>query len=301
MEQTTIALNGHQTRLLRAGQTGPAVLMLHGFPEHAGGWKPLMQAMTGHRCLAPDQRGYGTSFRPAGVENYVAGKLCRDMLDLITELDLDRVHIVGHDWGAAVAYGLGFTGDPRIASLTILNGVHAIPFQRELAKGGPQSEASQYMNWLRRPDSHEKLAANNFERLAAFFAHGMDMSWLNGETLDEYRAAWGGPDNGVATVEAMVNWYRASPLKIAEPGMPIPAGDLPDLPAGRMRVKVPHLLIWGMGDRALLPASRAGLEDLCDHGVELHEFADADHWIVHQKPAECAALLSDFIARIDAG
>ncbi|MEM7188514.1 MAG: alpha/beta hydrolase [Pseudomonadota bacterium] len=302
MQDQIITLNGHDTRVITGGQDGAAILMLHGFPEHAGGWRPLIAAMAGtHHCFAPDQRGYGTSYRPEGVQNYATGKLCKDMIGLIGELGLDRVHLVGHDWGAAVAYGLSFSGDPRIASLTILNGVHPVPFQRELAKGEAQAEASQYMNWLRRPDSHEILAANNFERLASFFAKGMDMSWLDGPTLEEYRAAWGGPDNGTATVNAMVNWYRASPIKIADPGTPLGAEDLPALPEDKLRVRVPHLLLWGLGDNALLPGSRAGLEDFCDHGLEVHEYADADHWIVHQKPAECAARLAEFIAKVDAG
>ena len=65
-----------------------------------------------------------------------------------------------------------------------------------------------------------------------------------------------------------------------------------------MKVRVPHLLIWGMGDTALLPESHDGLEEFCGE-LEIHEFPDADHWIVHQKPAEVASLIRDFIARVD--
>ncbi|MEM1163450.1 MAG: alpha/beta hydrolase [Pseudomonadota bacterium] len=302
MEDRIISLNGHDTRVIVGGSDGPAILMLHGFPEHAGGWRPLIAKLADrHQCFAPDQRGYGTSYRPDGVENYTTGKIVKDLLGLIETLDLDRVHIVGHDWGAATAYGLGFSADPRIASLTILNGVHPVLFQRELAKGEDQAAASQYMTWLRRPDSHEKLAANNFEKLASFFAHGMDMSWLTGATLEEYRAAWGGPDRGVETVNAMVNWYRASPLVVPETGKALHQEDLPALPQERLRVKVPHMLIWGMGDTALLPGSREGLEDFCDAGLEVHEINYADHWVVHQQPAKCAELLAGFVARVDAG
>ena len=62
-----------------------------------------------------------------------------------------------------------------------------------------------------------------------------------------------------------------------------------------MRIRPPHLLIWGLGDRALLPESRAGLEDLCDD-LTVREFPDADHWIIHQKPDEVAAAIRDFVA-----
>ena len=289
-----IALNGHDTRLLTHGNEGPAVLFLHGFPEHAGGWAPVMEEMGGHRCFAPDQRGYGWSYRPKEVAEYQTGKLVKDMLDLIEVLGLDRVHVVGHDWGAAVAYGLAFVNDRRVASLTIANGVHPIPFQREIASGGAQCEASQYMNWLRRPDSHEILAENNFERLIGFFKKGMNMDWLSGDVLAEYRRVWQGPD----VLDAMVNWYRASPVVIGEPGQALSADKLPPFPAEHMRVRVPHLLIWGMGDKALLPESHEGLEEFCAE-LEIHEFPDADHWIVHQKPAEVAGLIRQHVAKVD--
>jgi len=294
MEERIISLNGYDTRLIERTDDGPTLLFLHGFPEHAGGWKPVMARLDGFRCLAPDQRGYGTSYRPPDVAAYRAHLLARDVLDLISTLKLDRVHLVGHDWGAAVAYMVAFANDPRIVSLTIANGVHPAPFQRELAKGGAQSEASQYMNWLRRPDSHEILAANDFEKLIGFIGAHMDASWLTGAVLEEYKRAWAGPE----TLDAMVNWYRASGIVIADPGKPLPTDKVPVFDAERMRVRVPHLLIWGMGDVALLPESRDGLAEYCD-SLEVHQIAEADHWVVHQKPDEVARLIRDFAIRVE--
>ncbi len=294
MDTNMIDLNGHETRLLTRGDDGPAILFLHGFPEHAGGWAPVMDALDGHRCFAPDQRGYGWSHRPQAVEEYQTGHLVKDMLDLIGVLGLDRVHVVGHDWGAAVAYGVAFANDPRVASLTIANGVHPVPFQREIATGGPQCAASQYMNWLRRPDSHEILAADDFERLIGFFKKGMNMDWLSGAVLDEYRRVWQGPE----VLSAMVNWYRASPIVIGPPGEELPPEKLPPFKPEYMKVRVPHLLIWGLGDTALLAECQNGLEEFCAE-LAIHEFPDADHWIVHQKPAEVAALIRDHIAKVD--
>jgi len=189
---------------------------------------------------------------------------------------------------------VAFANDPRVVSLTIANGVHPIPFQRALAAGGAQTEASQYMLWLRRPDSHEILAENNFERLIGFIGAKMDTSWLTGAVLDEYRRAWDGPE----TLNAMVNWYRATRLKIPEPGKPLAPDEIPDFPADLMRVRVPHMLIWGMGDVALLPESRDGLAEFCD-SLEMHEITQADHWVVHQKPEEVATLIRDFVTRIE--
>lgn len=293
MQERIIQLNGHDTRLLDTGGDGPTLLFLHGFPEHAGGWAPVMRQMGGFRCLAPDQRGYGTSWRPPRVEDYKAPLLVGDMLDLIETLGLTRVHVVGHDWGAAVAYGIAFVNDPRVATLTIVNGVHPIPFQRELAKGSAQAEASQYMLWLRKPESHGILAANDFENLLGFMGRHMDGSWLTDEVKAEYKRVW----RDEKTIEAMVNWYRATPIQIPAPGHPIPPERLPAPPANAMRVKVPHLLIWGMGDVALLPGSRANLWQLCDAGLEVHEIDGTDHWINHQKPQEVARLIGDFVSR----
>lgn len=293
MEHRILALNGHDTRVYTSGKSGPACLFLHGFPEHGGAWSGIMARMEGFRCFAPDQRGYGISYKPQDVGEYVTGKIARDALGLIDLLGLDRVHIIGHDWGASAAYATVFTQDPRIASLTIANGVHPIPFQREIATGGPQCEASQYMNWLRRPGSENILAANGFEKLASFFAEGMDMAWMTPPVLKEYQAAWQDAD----TLRCMINWYRATPLVIGAPGQPLPPDQVLELPADKLTVHVPHQLIWGMGDTALLPQSTDGLEELCAAGLIRHIFEDADHWICHQKPDDVAALIRDFVTR----
>lgn len=291
MEQHIVQLNGHDTRVYAAGDTGPACLFLHGFPEHGGAWAGLMGRLGTFRCFAPDQRGYGISYKPGEIKEYAAGKIARDALALIDLLKLDRVHVVGHDWGASVAYATVFSRDPRIASLTIANGVHPVPFQRALSTGGAQCEASQYMNWLRKPGSEEVLAANGFEKLARFFAEGMDMSWMTPDVLKIYQAAW----QDVDTLRCMINWYRATPLIVGEPGKPIPKDQLPEIPKDVVTVGVPHQLIWGRNDNALLPEATDGLEAFCSAGLVRHEFDDADHWICHQKPDEVADLIRNFV------
>ena len=295
MNQRIIQLNGHDTRIYTSGDSGPAVMFLHGFPEHGGAWWQIFERMAGFRCFAPDQRGYGISYMPEEVREYSGGKLARDVLSMLDVLGLKRVHLVGHDWGASVAYATAFIRDPRIASLTIANGVHPVPFQREIARGGPQCEASQYINWLRKPGSEEVLAANGFEKLAGFFAKNMDMGWMTPQVLDIYRAAWGDVDS----LRCMVNWYRATPLVVGLPGEPVPTDQLPEIPKEAVTVTVPHQLIWGSGDTALLPESTEGLEDFCALGLTRHEIPGTDHWIIHQKPDEVASLLRNFIAEHD--
>ena len=295
MEERILSLNGHDTRVMMQGTKGPALMFLHGFPEYAGAWGEVFAEMGGFRCFAPDQRGYGISYRPEGIAEYAIGKLARDMLDLIGVLDLERVHLIGHDWGASVAYACAFANDPRIASLTILNGVHPIPYQRAIATGGAQCRAAQYIPWLKAAGSEDVLAANGFERLIGMFSANMDMSWLSGGRLDAYKAAWGDAEG----VGAMINWYRASPLVVGKPGEPLPADDVPDWPAERMVVRVPHLLLWGAGDTALLPEAFEGLEDHCTAGLEITHIDGTDHWLHHQRPHEVAERVRAFVERID--
>jgi len=245
----------------------------------------------GHDTRLLDLRGFGISYKPEAVSDYAAGKIVGDLLALLDLLGAPEVHVVGHDWGAAAAYALSFTRDPRIKSLTILNGVHPIPFQDQLAAGGAQTEASQYMNWLREPGSEEVLAANGFEKLVGFFAENMDMEWLSGPRLEEYKAAW----SGETTLRSMVNWYRATPLIVPKPGEVVPMDDRIPMPRDAMRVVVPHLVIWGTGDTALLPETRDGVRELADD-LRMVEIADADHWLHHQKPALVARHIKEFLA-----
>ncbi|MHA6262727.1 alpha/beta fold hydrolase [Arenibacterium sp. CAU 1754] len=289
MRTETRELNGHPFYLRHWGDPDkPVLLMLHGFPEYGGAWGDLAPLLSDRfHCIAPDQRGYGRSWAPEGVENYSGAALLSDMAALIEDVG-GPVTVLGHDWGAAVAYGLAMFKPDLVSHLIIANGVHPVPFQKAIAAGGAQTEASQYIHFLRRPDSHEILSANDFEKMLDLFSAKMDLSWLAGERAESYKAEWrrGGRLN------TMINWYRASPLLVAEPGKPIT--DLPDLPLDKLKVRCPHLLIWGEQDTALLPVSTEGLEEFAPDLTRV-TIPDADHWLFHQKPEEIAKIILDWI------
>ena len=296
MTHETIAANGLDFHCLTAGdRDAPLMLMLHGFPEYSGAWHEMMDRLSPHFfCVAPDQRGYNLSSKPEGVANYTGGKLATDAAAIIAHYRPGgrAAAVFGHDWGASVAYALAMRTPELLDRLIIANGVHPIPFQRELAKGGPQSAASQYIEWLREPGSEDRLAENAFDKMATLFGATMDMRWLTPERKADYLKAWSQP----GAMRAMVNWYRATPLKVAKPGAPIPAADLPQMPAAQMRIAMPHLLLWGAGDSALLPETRDGLADLCDD-LTVVDIPGADHWILHQQPDAVAAELMHFMGR----
>ena len=265
----------------------PPLLMLHGFPEYSGAWEELALELQDHfYCVAPDQRGYGQSYCPEGVENYRTGVLASDMAALAAELGAP-VTVMGHDWGASVAYGLAMFFPDVVARLIIVNGVHPVPFQKAMAAGGAQSEASQYINALRREGSEEYLARDDFSKLLQLFSAHMDLSWLTGEKLAAYKVEWGREGR----LKAMINWYRASTLVVADPRVPV---ELAPMDASRLQVKCPHLLIWGMDDSALLPVSREGLEAFASN-LTVHEIEGADHWVLHQRAGEVAGVVRGWV------
>lgn len=292
MHTRFITLNGQRFHLREWGDTeAPLIVALHGFPEYSGGWTPLAEALADrYRILAPDQRGYGKSWKPKEIPAYRSSQLVRDIVALIeSEAKGKPVLLMGHDWGASVAYALAISAPHLIEKLIILNGVHPIPFQRAMASGGAQSEASQYIETLRRPGSEDWLAADDFAKLMQLFGAKMDLSWMTPALAADYRAAWG----GAAGLGAMINWYRASPLQVAEPGVPL--ADPPVFDSAALRVTMPHLLVWGTGDTALLPEAREGLDALCAD-LTIKEIDGADHWLIHQKPTEIAAIIKDWLS-----
>ena len=265
------------------------MLLLHGFPEFSGAWEEVAGRLADRFfCVAPDQRGYGRSPRPEGVEHYAMRALVGDMLGVVDHLG-GRVAVVGHDWGASVAYALAIRAPERVERLVVLNGIHPVAFQRALAEGGAQAEASRYIEWLRREGSEEPLAADGHARLWRMF--GDLPGALGPGRRAAYEAAWG----GAGGLRSMVDWYRASPIRVPPPGARIPEGDLPDWDLGRFRIRMPHLVIWGMEDVAFTPGMRLGAEPFAD-AFELEEVPGADHWVAHREPDRVARRIAAFLA-----
>jgi epoxide hydrolase 4 len=270
----------------------PLLLFLHGFPEYSGAWDEVLPAFAANfHAVAPDQRGYARSSKPEGLEAYRVKNLVRDVLALAERLSPQRPFgLVAHDWGASVAYATAIAAPARISKLAVINGVHPGPFQRALIENEAQRQASSYMHYLRDPKAEERLSANNFEKLLGMLSRFGPQPWLTPEKQKGYVEAWSPP----GALTGMLNWYRASPLLVPHPGETVDPAKVMKLDPAQLRVRMPHLVIWGMNDRALLPVSRATLPDYCDD-LTVREIDDADHWVVHQKTAEVIGHLQDFI------
>ncbi|THH37346.1 alpha/beta hydrolase [Aliishimia ponticola] len=262
----------------------PRLLMLHGFPEYSGAWEALAPRLA-HRfhCICPDQRGYGKTGGPDDVAAYRTSALVADMAAVIGD---EPLTVLGHDWGASVAYGLAMFRPELVDRLIIANGVHPVPFQRALANGGAQAEASQYIKVLRKEGSENRLAEDDYAKLLQLFSAKMDLSWMTPDRLAAYKSAWG----GAAGLKTMIHWYRASPLVVAKPGESLP---LPDLPLDKLHIAQPHLLIWGTDDTALLPEATEGLEAFAPNLTRV-KVDGADHWLAHQAPEKIAEIILDW-------
>lgn len=272
----------------------PLLLFLHGFPEYAGAWDEVLPAFAGDwHAVAPNQRGYAKSSKPPALEDYRVKHLVRDVLALADALSPDRPFVlVAHDWGASVGYATAIAAPRRIAKLVIVNGVHPGPFQKALLEDERQRTASLYMHMLRDPSAEERLSANSFEKLLGMFTRFGAQAWLTPERKAGYVAAWSPP----GALTGMLNWYRATPLVIPRPGEAVDPSKAPRLDQAQLRIRMPHLLLWGMRDQALLPVARATLPDYCDD-LTVREFDDADHWIVHQKTDAVIAAIRGFLGR----
>lgn len=255
----------------------PAIVLLHGFPESHRTWRHVIPELAKtHFVIAPDQRGFARSSRPAGVENYTPDKPVADLLALATHFGKDRFVLVGHDWGGAIAWMAALQHPDRVERLVIINAPHPFVFQKSLYDDMGQRAASQYIRAFRDPMLEAAIEAKGVAWFfdTTFAKHG-DPALL-AEERDTYLDQWGQP----GAIGSMFNWYRASAVVV--PAM----DETPERPAfldGPFPpLRMPVLVIWGMRDTALLPVQLEGLDALIPD-LTLVE-VDAGHFVPWEKP-----------------
>ncbi|MEZ5872365.1 MAG: alpha/beta hydrolase [Nitratireductor sp.] len=256
----------------------PVIVFLHGFPEYWAAWEPVMTRLAqDYLVIAPDQRGFNLSDAPERAENYATKKLVSDLLALTSTLIGNRKFVLaGHDWGASVAYAIAIGAPERISALIIVNGVHPVLFQRALVEDAAQREASQYFHILTAEGAAGRMSENGFARTFSMFEKFSSTPWLGPEERQGYLDAWSQPGR----LQAMLHWYRSSPIVVPKPGEAGIEAPLASGTPARYGISMPHLVVWGMKDPALLPVSRLGLEAFAPK-LQLVEIPDADHWIIH--------------------
>jgi len=282
LEHTTITANGIDLHVVLAGpKDGPPVVLLHGFPEFWRGWlkqiKPLADA--GYRVIVPDQRGYNLSDKPKGVRSYHIDMLVADILGLIEALGYQKVNLIGHDWGAAVAWEAAIRHPERLCKVDILNVPHPAVMRSFLRRGDPeQLRRSWYIFAFQIPWLPEYVLQKNSWRNAVRVLRGSGKAHtFSNEDIDEYKRAWSRP----GAMHAMINWYRAAVRYWRKT-------------KGNQIVKVPTLVLWGMKDVALSHRMARLSMDYCEDG-KLIFFEDATHWVQHDEAENVSEFLLEFL------
>lgn len=251
-------------------EDGIPVVLLHGFPQTSGCWDAVIPLLTaaGIRTIAPDQRGYSPGARPLGVDAYASDKLVGDVVGIVSELGFESVHLVGHDWGAAIAWQLAAEHPDIVRSLTAVSVPHTAAFGWAIRFDADQQERSTYMKLLREEGKAETvLLEDGARRLRAMFS---DRS-----PDDRYIEHLSRP----GALTAALNWYRA---------MTNAFGRLPS-------VEVPTTFVWSNEDSAI---GRAGAErcgEFVDADYSFVELDAVSHWVPEEAPERLAA---EILARV---
>jgi epoxide hydrolase 4 len=257
---------------------GPAVLLLHGFPEFSHGWRKQIEplAAAGFRVIVPDQRGYNLSSKPSRVASYALTELVSDVMAVADLLGQQKIFLAGHDWGAAVAWSAALLHPNRVAKLVVVNVPHPSVMRRFLLKRPGQMLRSWYIFFFQLPYLPEAFfSAFQFRIGERSLVRSSRPGTFSPQDLAQYRAAWS--QSGAVT--AMINWYRALFRYRTK---------FPD-----RTVRVPTRILWGERDAFLLAEMAQESLRYCTTG-ELFTFANATHWLQHEEPARVSELLIDF-------
>ena len=267
--------------LIQAGpHDGALVILLHGFPEFWHGWAKQIPALAGagYRVWAPDQRGYNLSEKPGSIAAYNLDRLAEDVLGLISAAGRDRAFVVGHDWGAAVAWWVAIKFPQVVQKLVILNVPHPVVARRFARHSAEQLLRSWYIAFFQIPWLPEFLMRRN-NWLAA--RNMMSLSSLpntfTDDDIERYVRSWSRP----RAMRSMINWYRA-------------AGRTRTARLNDLRVHVPTRIIWGVNDIALSRQLAPLSLEMCDEG-DLFFLEQASHWVQHDEPERVNELILDFL------
>jgi pimeloyl-ACP methyl ester carboxylesterase len=276
-------LEGDGVRLhaVAAGR-GPVVLLLHGFPDCWYGWRAQLPALAaaGYRAVAVDLRGYNQSDRPREVDAYRMARLVADARAAVASLGVGSAHVVGHDWGGAIAWQLAARHPEAVDRLVICNAPHPDRFS-ELLRTPAQAARSWYVGAVQVPLVPEFLlgAAGRRVLLGMLAAMHLRPDAFTDVDARRYRAAFRGPWG----VRGPLAYYRASARHPRE-----------SLRTER-RVERPTLVLWGQEDPALLPDNADGLERWVPD-LRVERFPGAGHWVMADAAEAVNRSLLGFLA-----
>jgi pimeloyl-ACP methyl ester carboxylesterase len=254
---------------------GPVVVLLHGFPQFNTSWNAVIDRLTakGYRCLAPNQRGYSPGARPIRRRDYRAQELVEDVRALIDASGAERVHLVGHDWGAAVAWGAADELSDRLATMTSFSVPHPTAFVKGWVTSR-QGLMSWYMYFFQLPRLPERLLLGA-DGKGARAVKSLQSGGQTREAAERDVKAMTQP----GALTAALNWYRA--MFLSNPTRAVG------------KISVPTMYVWSDQDIALAekPARDTARYVSGDYRFEI---LHGSHWIPDEQPDKAADLLLEW-------
>jgi len=259
---------------------GPLVLLLHGFAESFHMWRSQLPALAaaGYWAVAPSQRGYSPGARPdaADAANYHFDRLVADAMNVVTACGHanGRFHLVGHDWGASIAWGIAYHYPGRLASLTVLSRPHPNAFNRALQMpDDEQAQRSRHHKAFLEPDAGQLLLANGTRLLRERLAN----SGVPAAAIEQYISVLG----NAPAMEAALAWYRARGAIRAPLGV----------------VSVPVLYIWGDADDTVGRVAAEGTREFVSGPYQFEILPGIGHFAADQAPNRVNELLLTHLAK----
>ena len=256
---------------------GALVLLLHGFPQTSWSWRHQLEVLgeSGFRAVALDQRGYSPEARPRDVERYRMRHLVADVLAVVDELGAFTFHLVGHDWGAAVAWQVAGRHQDRVRTLTALSVPHPLAFGRALRgeEGSDQRSRSGYMEDLRAPGAADAFLAGGAAGLRDLYAR----SGLAEADVEPYVEVLTQP----GAMQAALNWYAAADRSVVE---------------GLGPITMPTLFVWSTEDPALGREAAEWTAEHVEGPFRFEVLEGVSHWIAEEAPERLNALLLEHLA-----
>jgi haloalkane dehalogenase len=264
---------------LTAGpEDGELVLLLHGFPQSSIEWRAQLSALgaVGYRAVAPDQRGYSPDARPTDVEDYAYDLLVGDVLAMADVLGADTFHLVGHDWGGSVAWGVAAAAPDRVITLSVFSVPHPLAFDNQLADmTSCQYAASAYFDFLTSPIAESSILAGDAAILRSFY------DGVSADAVDEYVELLASEP----ALRAAINWYRAN---LDGRRMVGRADEI---------VTVPTLYVWSDGDTAICRESAEATADYVTGAYRFEVLEGIGHFIPEEAAEVATELLLDHISQ----
>ena len=266
----------------KAGNGEKLILLLHGFPEFWYSWRHQLIALSDeYTVVAPDMRGYNLSDKPGAVSEYEIEKLVDDVIGLMSHFGQEKAAVVGHDWGAGVAWAVATRNPKKVWKLACLQ----VPPPSIWKKNQTLKQffASWYMfffqipglpEWLLRRKDYAKLAIGLKTTTA-------EPGVFSDDDIVEYKKAWSQP----GALTAGINYYRANIIKRLFGKDPKSSG-----------IQVPTLFIYGEKDHAILPETVKDVGDFVDAEYTELKIPEAAHWVQNEAKEQVTEALRNFLA-----